>query len=66
MDIGENIRKNRAKMGLTQSQLAEQVGIKQCTLAQYERGTRTISLPLSYEITKVLKCSLYDLIGEVN
>lgn len=66
MNIGENIRKNRVKMGLTQEQLAEQVGIKQCTLAQYDRGTRVISLPLSYEITKVLKCNLYDFIGEEN
>ncbi|MDD6489302.1 MAG: helix-turn-helix transcriptional regulator [Clostridia bacterium] len=66
MSIGQNIRKIRENAGISQTDLAEQIGIGKSMLAQIERGTKAISLPLSYEITKVLKCSLYDLIGKEN
>lgn len=64
MGIGENLRKQRQNNGLTQVQLSEMIGVKQCTIAQYERGTKAISLALAFEITKILGCSLYDLLGE--
>lgn len=64
MGIGENLRRQRQNNGLTQVQLSEMIGVKQCTIAQYERGTKAISLALAFEITKILKCSLYDLVGE--
>jgi len=63
MSIGENIKRLRKNKGYTQEQLAEMVGIRQCTLSQIERDTKPISLSLSYEITKVLECSLYDFLG---
>ena len=64
MGIGENLRTLRTNAGMTQEQLAQAVGIRQCTVAQIERNTKALSLSLGYEITKVLDCSLYDLIGE--
>ncbi len=64
MSIGENLKKLRKNAGLTQEQLASSVGIKQCTLSQIERNTKPISLSLSVEMTKVLNCSLYDLIDK--
>ncbi len=64
MSIGENLRKLRKNAGMTQEQLASAVGIKQCTLSQLERNTKPISLSLSLEITKVLDCTLYDLVDE--
>lgn len=66
MSIGENIKKLRTDAGFTQEELAAAVGIKQCTLSQFERNTKPISLSLSYEITQILGCSLYDLIGRKN
>lgn len=62
--IGENLKRLRKANGLTQTQLAESLGVKQCTIAQYERGTKSVPLILGFEITKILKCSLYDLVGE--
>lgn len=64
LSIGENLKRIRKKAGLTQEQLASSVGIKQCTLAQIERNTKPISLPLSVEVTKVLNCSIYDLLDD--
>ena len=63
MSMGENIKRLRKNKGYTQEQLAEMVGIRQCTLSQIERDTKPISLSLSYEITKVLEYSLYDFLG---
>ena len=63
MSIGENIKRLRKSKGFTQEELASLVGIRQCTLSQIERNTKPISLSLSYEITKVLDCDLYDLLG---
>ena len=64
MSIGENIKSIRITKGYTQEQLATAIGIRQCTLSQIERNTKPISLSLSYELSKVLECSLYDLIGK--
>ncbi len=63
MSIGENIKRLRKSKGFTQEELALLVGIRQCTLSQIERNTKPISLSLSYEITKVLDCDLYDILG---
>ena len=63
MSIGENIKRLIKSKGFTQEELALLVGIRQCTLSQIERNTKPISLSLSYEITKVLDCDLYDILG---
>lgn len=64
MSIGENTKRIRTEAKLTQADLAERVGIGRSMLAQIERGTKTMSLPVAAEIAKVLKCSIYDLLGE--
>jgi transcriptional regulator with XRE-family HTH domain len=42
MRIGEKIRVLRDANGMTQTQLAELLGVAQVTLSQYERGTRPV------------------------
>lgn len=64
MNIGENTKKLRTDLGMTQEELAKQIGIGRSMLAQIERGTKAMSLSLAYEISKVLKCSIYDLLGQ--
>lgn len=64
MSIGANTRKLRTNAGLTLNDLAEKVGIGKSMLCQLERGTKTMSLPIAVEISRVLNCSLYDLVGE--
>lgn len=62
MNIGENTKKLRTNLGMTQEELSNQIGIGRSMLAQIERGTKAMSLSLAYEISKVLKCSIYDLL----
>lgn len=62
MDIGETIKNLRTKNNLTQSELAEKIGIARASLCQIERGTRTISLPLGKQIADVFGCTVDDLI----
>ncbi len=64
MSIGENLKKFRLQSGLTQVELSEQVGIKQCTLAQYERNTKMIPLSLAAELAKVFGCMVDDFLDE--
>ncbi|MEE0858293.1 MAG: helix-turn-helix transcriptional regulator [Acutalibacteraceae bacterium] len=64
MNIGENTKKIRTNLGLTQTELAERVGIGRSMLAQIERGTKTMTLPVAAEIAKALNCSIYELLGE--
>lgn len=43
MTTGEKIRELRKAQGLTQEELAQKIGIKRGTLAQYEAGKRSPS-----------------------
>ncbi len=58
MNIGANIRQLREEKGILQVQLANKVKISQSMLCQIERGTKTLSLPLSMEIAAALGCDL--------
>ena len=62
MNVGENIRRKREQMELTQAYVAEQAGVTQAMLCQIERGTRNPSLQLGAEIAKILNCSLESLL----
>ena len=64
MSIGENIRVLRTKNGLTQAELAKRIGISSPMLAQIERGTKTVSMPLGKLIAEVFSCSVDDLFKE--
>ncbi len=64
MSIGENIKKIRNKNGISQADLAEKLGISQPMLCMIERGTKTVSLPLSKEIAEILGCNIEDLLDE--
>lgn len=62
MNIGENTKKIRIEAGLTQEELAQKVGVGRSMLAQIERGTKTLSLPLAVDLADALECSVYDFI----
>lgn len=81
-NIGANIRKYRRARGLTQSELAERIGLTQSAIGKYESGDRgksyatgsrvengrvTLSIGTLVAICEALDCSLYDLVyGERN
>lgn len=64
MTIGNNIRKYRKELGLTQTELAEKLGTTQYVITNYERGTNnplSTSIP---EIAKALNITIAALYGE--
>lgn len=66
-DIRDNISKNimfyRKKMGLTQSQLGEQLGVKSTTVSSWERGANSPDIETLYIICKLFGVSLDEMYG---
>lgn len=63
MNISENLRILRKNSNFSQRDLAQAINVNQSFISQVERGTKTLSLIIAYEISKALSCSLYDLLG---
>lgn len=63
MSIGENIKFLREQNNFTQKELAEKVNVKQSMIAQLERGSKVLSVPLAEQIAIVFNCSIIDLIS---
>lgn len=63
MAIGENLARIRTGAGLTQRELAERVSVSCGMIAQLERGTKTLSLPLALALAEELECSVLDFIS---
>ena len=64
MTVGENIRSKRTLKGMKQIELARLVGVSQAMIAQIERGTKTVTVPLALDIAQILGCSIGELVGE--
>ncbi len=64
MTIGENIKEIRIERNMSQLQLAREVNVTQSMIAQLERGSKTLTVPLGKELAKVLGVSLMELIRE--
>lgn len=62
VSIGENLKRIRLKCGMTQTELARKVNVDGSMICQLERGTKTLSLPLSKEIAEALNCEIGDLV----
>lgn len=52
--VGNLLAGARLKAGLTQQQLADQLGIRQNMISDYERGRRTYSDTMAKRLSKVL------------
>ena len=53
-DYGNYIRERRLKMGLTQEEVAEQLGINQVSYGRYELGLREPTLEFIVKIAEIL------------
>ena len=61
---GENIKKRRLELGMSQVDLAEKIGETKQTIWKYESGRVTnIPLPKVSAIAKALNCSIEDITG---
>ena len=62
-NIGENIKKCRAKLGLSQEELAKKSGVKYTTLTKIESNViKKPSVMVMAKIAKALGVSIEDLI----
>lgn len=61
-----NIAKYRQKKGLTQLELSQLVGVRESTIANWERGRSGLDwFEKLARLCKALECDLEDLIGDV-
>ena len=60
------IKEYRARLNLTQDQLASLVGVRRETIVFLEQGKYNPSLKLAYDVAKVLKTSIDDLFIFIN
>lgn len=58
------IKSKRLVLGLSQENLAKQLGVKRITVTQWEAGRNTPKTKMLQEIAKALKCSTDDLLKQ--
>ena len=63
MSLGENIRAMREKRGLSQSELAEKIGLQKQNVSAFERGVKIPSLEKMVAIADALRCTTDRLLG---
>lgn len=65
VQLGDNIRLRRIKMGISQEELAFKVGIDRSYLGGIERGERNISILTLVKLAIGLNCKTADLLKDV-
>lgn len=64
MEIGEKIRLRRAKLKMTQVDLARKAGIKQPTISAIENGVNKPAIDTIILIAHALNCDVSDLVDQ--
>ncbi len=64
--LGSRIRLRRRELGLSQDQLAREVGITFQQVQKYEHGTNRVSFSRLVEIAIALRCAATELIGDLD
>jgi len=62
-EFGAAIKKRRAQLDMTQTELAQKAGLSRTYLSAVEGGKEGISLQRAARIASTLDCKLSDLIG---
>lgn len=62
--IGQSIARRRQQAGLTQEQVAEQLGIGYVAVSRMERGLVMPTVVRLYQLAEILGCSSADLLDE--
>ena len=60
--IGNRIREQRTKLGLTQAELAERSGVEPSNISHIERAATKLSLPTLVSIANALGATLDELV----
>lgn len=62
--FGENLKRIRKSRGLTQAELAEQMGVDRATITKYETEKNNIMINKFKLMATVLNCTVGELLGE--
>lgn len=64
--LGISIRQRRKELGISQTALAEAVGLTFQQIQKYERGFNRVSFSRLVDIAHALNCRVVDLIGDLD
>lgn len=64
--LGARIRIRRKTLGLSQDDLASQIGLTFQQIQKYERGANRVSFSRLVDIARTLKCRVQDLVGDLD
>lgn len=62
--FARELKRRRARLGLTQAQLAERVGVRLATIGRIEIGNRRPSIDLLERLAAAFGCRVRDLLPE--
>lgn len=62
-EFKDNLKYARERMGYTQKEVADKIGVAKSTYSLYESGNREPGVPVIKRITNVLKVSADELLG---
>ena len=62
MSISTNLKKFREEQNLSQAQLAEKASVSQAMIAQIERGSKSPTITLAFELAKALDVEFTELV----
>ena len=57
------LKEYRLAKGMTMKQVAEEIGVAECTYCAYEHGTREPNIEKLKKLAKLYDCTIDDLIG---
>jgi len=60
-NVSNTVRENRRRLGWTQEELAQRVGVSRQSIISIERGRYIPSLPLALRFARVFDCTADDL-----
>lgn len=58
--ISNNIKMYRARLGLSQEEVAKEIGVSRATYCGYEINPQKVNMETLNQIANVLKCNLVD------
>ena len=64
MAFAENLKRLHEKTGMTQNDLAVDVGVSQTMIAQYERGLKLPTVVVGVDIAKILGTTVEKLVEQ--
>lgn len=65
ISLGENVRRLRARRGMTRKELARAASVSERHLANLERGIGNVSILVLLQIAQAFNCVLAELVGDI-